>query len=58
MAHFSAGALACSRIGGLDPAFSVTPDWDYYLRLLAAGERIGCLPRIQYKYTVHADMGA
>ena len=43
--------------GKLDPAFSVTPDWDYYLRLLAAGERIGCLPRIQYKYTVHADMG-
>jgi glycosyltransferase involved in cell wall biosynthesis len=44
--------------GKLDPAFSVTPDWDYYLRLLAAGERIGCLPRIQYKYTVHPDMGA
>jgi glycosyltransferase involved in cell wall biosynthesis len=44
--------------GKLDPAFSVTPDWDYYLRLLAAGERIGCLPRIQYRYTVHADMGA
>ncbi len=44
--------------GKLDPAFSVTPDWDYYLRLLAAGERIGCLPRIQYKYTVHSDMGA
>jgi glycosyltransferase involved in cell wall biosynthesis len=44
--------------GKLDPAFSVTPDWDYYLRLLAACERIGCLPRVQYKYTVHADMGA
>jgi glycosyltransferase involved in cell wall biosynthesis len=44
--------------GKLDPLFSVTPDWDYYLRLLAAGERIGCLPRIQYKYTVHAGMGA
>jgi glycosyltransferase involved in cell wall biosynthesis len=44
--------------GKLDPAFSVTPDWDYYLRLLAAGERVGCLPRIQYKYTVHPDMGA
>ena len=42
----------------LDPAFSVTPDWDYYLRLLAAGERVGCLPRIQSKYTVHPDMGA
>jgi glycosyltransferase involved in cell wall biosynthesis len=44
--------------GKLDPAFSVTPDWDYYLRLLASGEHIGCLSRIQYKYTVHADMGA
>lgn len=44
--------------GKLDPAFSVTPDWDYYLRLLAAGERIGCLPRIQYKFTIHPDMGA
>jgi glycosyltransferase involved in cell wall biosynthesis len=46
------------RVGKLDPAFSVIPDWDFYLRLLAAGERIGCLPRIQYKYTVHPDMGA
>ncbi len=44
--------------GKLDPAYSVTPDWDYYLRLLGAGERIGCLPRVQYKYTVHTDMGA
>ena len=44
--------------GKLDPAFSVTPDWDYYLRLLAAGERVGCLPRIHSKYTVHPDMGA
>lgn len=44
--------------GKLDPAFSVTPDWEYYLRLLAAGERIGCLPRIQYKFTIHPDMGA
>lgn len=46
------------RHGKMNPAFSVTPDWEYYLRLLAAGERIGCLPRIQYKYTIHSDMGA
>lgn len=44
--------------GKLDPAFSVTPDWEFYLRLLAAGERIGCLPRIQYKHTIHPDAGA
>ena len=44
--------------GKLDPAFSVVPDVDYYLRLLAAGERIGCLPRFQVNYTVHPDMGA
>ena len=44
--------------GKLDPAFSVTPDWEFYLRLLAAGERIGYLPRIQYKHTIHPDMGA
>ena len=44
--------------GKLDPAFSVTLDWEFYLRLLAAGERIGCLPRIQYKHTIHPDAGA
>jgi glycosyltransferase involved in cell wall biosynthesis len=44
--------------GKLDPAFSVTPDWEFYLRLLDAGERIGCLPRVQYKYSVHSGMGA
>ena len=44
--------------GKLDPAFSVTPDWEYYLRLLAAGERIGSLARIQYKHTIHPDAGA
>ena len=46
------------RIGKLDPAFSVIPDWEFYLRLLAAGETIGCLPKIQYKFTIHSDMGA
>lgn len=44
--------------GKLDPEFSVTPDWEFYLRILKAGEQIGCLPRIHYKYTAHADMGA
>ena len=34
------------RIGKLDPAFSVVPDWEFYLRILDAGERIGCLPKI------------
>jgi glycosyltransferase involved in cell wall biosynthesis len=46
------------RHGKLDPAFSVVPDVDYYTRLLAGGERIGCLPRFQVNYTVHPDMGA
>ena len=46
------------RHGRLDPAFSVTLDWEFYLRLLKAGERIGFLPRIHYKYTAHSDMGA
>jgi hypothetical protein len=45
-------------IAKFDPDFSVTPDWDFYLRILASGERFGCLPRVQYKYTIHADMGA
>jgi glycosyltransferase involved in cell wall biosynthesis len=44
--------------GKFNPAYSVTPDWDFYLRLLLGGERIGFLPRIQYKYTVHQGMGA
>jgi hypothetical protein len=46
------------RVGKLDPAFSVIPDWEFYLRLLDAGETIGCLPRIQYRFTIHSDMGA
>lgn len=46
------------RHGKLDPEFSVTPDWDYYLRLVAAGEKIGSLRRVQYLYTAHAGMGA
>jgi glycosyltransferase involved in cell wall biosynthesis len=46
------------RHGKLDPTFSVIPDWEYYLRLLKAGEQIGCLPRIHYKYTEHSGMGA
>ena len=44
--------------GKLNPEFSVTPDWEYYLRLLKAGEQIGSLPRVHYKYTTHSDMGA
>jgi glycosyltransferase involved in cell wall biosynthesis len=44
--------------GKLDPAFSVTPDWEFYLRQLKNGERIGHLPKIHYKYTAHEDMGA
>lgn len=46
------------RHGKLDPNFSVTPDWEFYLRLLKAGERIGCLPRVHYRYTEHSSMGA
>jgi hypothetical protein len=46
------------KYGGLDPKFSVTPDWEYYFRILKAGERIGHIPKVHYKYTTHADMGA
>jgi glycosyltransferase involved in cell wall biosynthesis len=46
------------QYGKLDPAFSVTPDWEYYFRILKAGEQIGCLPRVQYLYTAHVEMGA
>lgn len=46
------------KYGKLDPNFSVTPDWEYYLRLLRAGETIGYIPKIHYKYTTHSDMGA
>ena len=44
--------------GKLNPDFSVTPDWEFYFRLMKAGEQIGSLPRIQYMYTAHTDMGA
>ena len=46
------------KLGGLDPKFSVTPDWEFYLRMLKAGEKIGSIPKVHYKYTTHADMGA
>jgi hypothetical protein len=45
-------------IGKMDPAFSVTPDYDFYLRLLDSGAQIGCLPRVQVRYTHHPGMGA
>jgi glycosyltransferase involved in cell wall biosynthesis len=44
--------------GKLNPEFSVTPDYEFYLRLLEHGEEIGCLPRVQVHYTLHEDMGA
>jgi glycosyltransferase involved in cell wall biosynthesis len=46
------------KTGPLNPDFSVIPDFEFYLRLLESGERIGCLPRVQIYYTVHSDMGA
>ena len=36
----------------------MTPDWDYYLRLLQAGRESAALPRIQYKFSIHANMGS
>jgi glycosyltransferase involved in cell wall biosynthesis len=46
------------RYGKLDPSFSVTPDWEFYLRLLQNGEEIGYIPQVHYMYTAHPDMGA
>ncbi len=46
------------KTGKFDPAFSVTPDVEFYLRVLKSGERLGCLARMQVNYTVHPDMGA
>jgi glycosyltransferase involved in cell wall biosynthesis len=47
-----------TKHGKFNPAFSVISDLEFYLRLLAEGERIGCLPRVQLFYTLHQDMGA
>jgi glycosyltransferase involved in cell wall biosynthesis len=47
-----------ARHGKFDPDFSVCPDVEFYLRVLAGGDSIGCLPRVQTFYTVHPDMGA
>lgn len=44
--------------GKFDPEFSAVSDLEFYLRLLARGEKIGCLPRVQLYYTIHSDMGA
>jgi glycosyltransferase involved in cell wall biosynthesis len=46
------------RHGKFDPECSVCSDVEFYLRLLAGGERIGCLPRVHVYYTAHPDMGA
>jgi glycosyltransferase involved in cell wall biosynthesis len=47
-----------ARHGKFNPDFSVCPDVEFYLRVLAGGDSIGCLPRVQTFYTVHPDMGA
>jgi glycosyltransferase involved in cell wall biosynthesis len=46
------------KVGPFDPKFSVTTDYDYYLRLLAHSYEIASLPRVQIYYTIHHDMGA
>jgi glycosyltransferase involved in cell wall biosynthesis len=46
------------KYGKLDPAFSVMPDLEFYSRLLYNGERIGCLPRVQFNFSIHPGMGA
>ena len=46
------------RHGRFDPAFGVMPDLEFYSRLLYEGEKIGCLPRHQFNFTVHSEMGA
>ncbi len=46
------------RYGKFDPQFSFCPDVEFYLRVLAGGDRIGCLPRVHTYYTAHPDMGA
>lgn len=43
--------------GKFNPEFSVATDLEYYLRLLAEGEEIGCVPRVQIKSTQHPNMG-
>lgn len=44
--------------GKFDPAFGVMPDLEFYSRLLQEGERIGCLPRVQFHFAIHPGMGA
>ncbi|MBA4147887.1 MAG: glycosyltransferase [Verrucomicrobia bacterium] len=43
--------------GKFNPEFSLTTDLEFYLRLLAAGEEIGCIPRVQIQSTQHPEMG-
>jgi glycosyltransferase involved in cell wall biosynthesis len=45
------------KYGKFNPDFSMTTDLEFYLRLLACGEQIGCIPRVQIKSTQHRDMG-
>ena len=47
-----------ARHGQFDPDFSVCTDVEFYLRVLAGGDAIGCLPRVHTYYTVHPEMGA
>ena len=46
------------KIGLFDPAYSVTSDFEFYLRLLSIGERIGCIPEPLLHYRIHEEMGA
>jgi hypothetical protein len=45
-------------VGPFDPAYAVTADYEYYMRLLAKGYELASIARVFLYYTIHADMGA
>ncbi|MBI5195215.1 MAG: glycosyltransferase [Nitrospirae bacterium] len=49
---------AIAATGYFDPLFSLTPDFEFCMRLLSNGYKIGCIRKILVHYTIHEDAGA
>ncbi len=43
------------QLGGYDEVFSVTPDYDFFLRVAVQTKRIGHIPKVLYRYRLHEN---
>lgn len=43
------------KMGVYDPAISMSPDWDFYLRSALSGARFGCVQELLFSYRLHQN---